>query len=370
MAATDGVKNEIAQQQSLETMILGMGNPLLDKQICTPDDHLHVKYGLSLNGAELVNPENKQKLLPLFDEIEDQGESVNYIPGGSAQNTMRIFQWIVQTMGGPSHKAAAYFGAVGDDKNSDLLGQLADQAGLDVHYQRVPKKKTGVCAVLVHGTKRSLVAYLGAAEMFTIAHLDHPDTKRIIHNAKNYYVEGYFLTVCPDAIMHVAKHAAESDKPFTMNLSAEYICFGFLERLNAVLPYIDFFFGNEQEARAYAKANGYADTEDLPKIALQIADIEKVNHKRKRTVIVTQGPLPVLVAYDGQVYVFPVQPIKEEEIKDTNGAGDAFCGGFLAAMASNKPLEFCVRAGNFAARTVIQHLGCTFPDNCTFNEKC
>jgi len=43
--------------------------------------------------------------------------------------------------------------------------------------------------------------------------------------------------------------------------------------------------------------------------------------------------------------------------------------GFLAALASGRSLEKCVKAGNFAARTIIQNVGCTFPDNCDYKEE-
>lgn len=46
---------------------------------------------------------------------------------------------------------------------------------------------------------------------------------------------------------------------------------------------------------------------------------------------------------------------------DTNGAGDAFVGGFLAKLACGCDLEACVSAGNYAARQIIQVSGCKIP---------
>jgi adenosine kinase len=46
---------------------------------------------------------------------------------------------------------------------------------------------------------------------------------------------------------------------------------------------------------------------------------------------------------------------------DTNGAGDAFVGGFLSQLVAGKDTAECVRAGNYAANVVIQRSGCTFP---------
>jgi len=42
--------------------------------------------------------------------------------------------------------------------------------------------------------------------------------------------------------------------------------------------------------------------------------------------------------------------------------------GYLAAMALGRPLDKCVAAGIFAARTIIQNSGCTFPAICQYNE--
>ena len=55
-----------------------------------------------------------------------------------------------------------------------------------------------------------------------------------------------------------------------------------------------------------------------------------------------------------------------ELLVDTNGAGDAFVGGFLSQLVLDKPIAECVRAGHFAARTIIQRSGCTFPKECSY----
>jgi adenosine kinase len=68
----------------------------------------------------------------------------------------------------------------------------------------------------------------------------------------------------------------------------------------------------------------------------------------------------------GKVEEFPVDPLPKELLVDTNGAGDAFVGGFLSQLLLGKGLDECVRAAHFAARVVIQRSGCTFPKECSF----
>lgn len=141
-------------------------------------------------------------------------------------------------------------------------------------------------------------------------------------------LQGFFLTVSPETIQTVAKHAHENNKIFLMNLSAPFLCEFYKEPMLAALPYVDILFGNEIEAAAFAKHNNLQST-DLKEIALEISNMDKINTKRKRIVIITQGVDPVLLAMEGTVTEYPAHKISDDKIVDTNGAGDAFVGGIL-----------------------------------------
>lgn len=62
-----------------------------------------------------------------------------------------------------------------------------------------------------------------------------------------------------------------------------------------------------------------------------------------------------------QVTEYAVIPIAKSKLVDTNGAGDAFVGGFLAQVVLGKSIEESVKAGNYAASVVIQRSGATCP---------
>lgn len=64
-----------------------------------------------------------------------------------------------------------------------------------------------------------------------------------------------------------------------------------------------------------------------------------------------------------QVTEYPVEPLASEKIVDTNGAGDAFVGGYLAKLVLGKSTKEAVEYGIAAAKIVIQQSGCTFPTN-------
>lgn len=235
---------------------------------------------------------------------------------------------------------------------------------MKVLYQKSTTTPTGTCAVLINGGERSLIANLAAANTFTADFLDNPDAQSAIAAAKIIYVTGFFLTVSVDAIHTLAKSAIEHNKIFTMNLSAPFLIQFFGEQMAAVMPYTDFVFANESEAAAYGEAKGYG--ADLEVVALKLAAQPKASGTRPRVVVFTQGKDATIVASQGQVITYPVELLPRELLVDTNGAGDAFVGGFLSQLLLEKPFSDCVRAGHYAAREVIQRSGCTFPKQCTF----
>lgn len=52
-----------------------------------------------------------------------------------------------------------------------------------------------------------------------------------------------------------------------------------------------------------------------------------------------------------------MHPLKDSEIVDTNGAGDAFAGGFLGGLVLGKPLDECVIAGHKMGAMNVQQVG-------------
>ncbi|KAK9682095.1 hypothetical protein RND81_10G049800 [Saponaria officinalis] len=336
-------------------VLLGMGNPLLDISAVVDDDFLN-KYGIKLNDAILA----EDKHLPMYDEMASKFK-VEFIAGGATQNSIRVAQWMLQKPG-----ATSYIGCIGKDKFGEEMKQNAKVAGVNVHYFETESAPTGTCGVCVVGGERSLVANLSAANCYKIDHLKKPENWALVEKAKYYYIAGFFLTVSPDSIQLVAEHAAANDKIFMMNLSAPFICEFFKDPQEKALPYMDYVFGNETEARTFSKVHGW-ETDNVEEIAIKISRWPKASGAHKRITVITQGADPVVVAEDGKVKKFPVALLPKEKLVDTNGAGDAFVGGFLSQLVQGKPIEDCVKAGNYAANVVIQRSGCTYPEKPSFN---
>lgn len=94
----------------------------------------------------------------------------------------------------------------------------------------------------------------------------------------------------------------------------------------------------------------------------------KLDEKRQRVVVITQGCDPVILVENGKVTLIPVTVLTREQIVDTNGAGDAFAGGFLAQMVMEKSYETAVKCGIYTATHIIQASGCTVSGVSDFKE--
>eukprot|EP00697_Spironema_sp_BW2_P000990 gnl/Spiro4/11359_TR5997_c0_g1_i1.p1 gnl/Spiro4/11359_TR5997_c0_g1~~gnl/Spiro4/11359_TR5997_c0_g1_i1.p1 ORF type:complete len:380 (-),score=76.17 gnl/Spiro4/11359_TR5997_c0_g1_i1:144-1163(-) len=336
---------------------MGMCNPLLDISSAVPVEML-TKYGLQANNVILA----EESHMGLFDEMT-QLPTVEYIAGGATQNSIRVAQALLQLP-----RATSYIGCVGDDQNGQLLEAVATSDQVNVMYQRTDKAGTGKCACLITGAHRCLVCYLGAANCYTHDYTQTPAVQAAIDKARVFYASGFFQTVCPDTIMQVARHALATGKIFCHNLSAPFLTQVpiFRERIDATLPLVDILFGNETEALVFSETHDSGIT-DIPSIAVRLANLPKEGHTHKRLVVITQGEQPVVVAQQGcqEHVVFPVPPLTQA-IVDTNGAGDAFVGGFLSKLILGGRVDECVSAGHYAAAVIISQSGAKFPKDGSF----
>ncbi|GAA5988807.1 hypothetical protein JCM11641_004859 [Rhodosporidiobolus odoratus] len=345
---------------SSSLLLLAMGNPLLDMQVVDKPDLLS-KYNLKANDAVLA--EGKQS--EIYEDLQ-KNYQVHYVAGGAAQNAARAAQYVLPD------NSTAYLGAVGSDSLADQLRAANDKEGLKSAYQVVGDKPTGACAVVITGHDRSLCTTLGAAESFSPSHLDKPEINQLIEDAQSYYLGGFFLTHGLESALLLAKRAAAKNKPFAMNLSAPFIPQFFKSQVDEMLPFVDILIGNESEAEAYATSHDW-DTKDIATIASKLASLPKHNQSIPRLVVITQGASSTIVASSPPASsnaaqpllsenpkTYPVSKLPSEAIVDTNGAGDAFAGGFLGARALGKSVDEAVEAGHKMGQMCVQLSGPTF----------
>ena len=115
--------------------------------------------------------------------------------------------------------------------------------------------------------------------------------------------------------------------------------------LKDALPFVDYLLTNEEEGRMLTRRDA---PEEIGKSLLATGP---------KVVVVKQGHKGALLVTHGMARVVPAFPVA---VLDTTCAGDAFAGGFLAALAEGRTLEDSVRHGNAAGAlcvTDVSHRG-------------
>lgn len=342
-----------------ERLIFAIGNPLLDiSSECTPD--VLEKYSLIKGQACLAEEKHKA----LFDELWHK-ENVSCIPGGAAMNVLRCANFMLE---GKHPNSCTYFGAIADDERGEVLRRVLDTEKINHNFYHAENEYTGACAVVVTEKERALCADLGACLKYSTEHIDeHIDS---LAAYKIIYTTGFFISSNVEALKKIAKYATEHNKIFAFNLSAVFLIDAFKDDYKEILEHADIVFGNEDECDAFGKAHEVGST-DRKDIAQYIAKLPKKTDK-PRTVIMHQGPQPAIVSIhdpaknETNTNNFEFDVLPSEKVIDTNSAGDAFAGGYLAALSKGHSHETAMKAAAYCARYIIQTSGCSFTTDCDF----
>jgi sugar/nucleoside kinase (ribokinase family) len=97
------------------------------------------------------------------------------------------------------------------------------------------------------------------------------------------------------------------------------------EELESLLPRVDVLILNESEAKALAGASN------------PVRAARTIHSMGPSHVVVKMGEYGVLLFGEGKIYRLPAFPV--EEVRDPTGAGDAFAGGFVGALAESGDLS-------------------------------
>lgn len=234
---------------------------------------------------------------------------------------------------------------------------------------------TGSALCLVHGHLRTLIAHLGAANIYSKEDLTSED-KRTIEKVHLVYIENFFFTHSPLVIWDVVRLCKIHGVAIIFNLSGAYL---FNEHALHILPLVkcaNVVIGNETEFLALSKSCSFENLE-IAQIASAISEMGVQNpicmqqEKNKplllenlqlleKIVVVTQGPKPVLCAYQGK-FRFSMPTLQPKNVIDTTGAGDAFVAGFLKGLLDSLNMYDCIALGCYASTEIIQQVGCSLP---------
>jgi sugar/nucleoside kinase (ribokinase family) len=263
---------------------------------------------------------------------------------------LRVVDRIELRTGGLAHTTAltlaklgvetAAVGRVGNDAFGTVLIETLRAHGVHPHVVRDPEVGTSVTVVAVtRGGERSFLHFVGANGRLVPE--DVPD--ELLASTKILHLGGFFLL--PGLDGEPAARFLERARRTGCRTSVDVAWDAqgrWMEALGPCLGHLDFLFGNQDE---------------LGQLTRTRAPQEIARHLRALgvgVVAVKMGERGAYVAADeweGHVPAFEVPVV------DTTGAGDAFCGGFLAAALRGWPWEEVTRFANAVGALCVTAIG-------------
>lgn len=246
----------------------------------------------------------------------------------------------------------AYLSAIGDDEPSGRLTQFMSDAGVIPELTVRTGASVGLYMISLKNGERSFSYWRSASAARSLA----DDLTNLPCKAGDIaFFSGITMAILPDAartrflgILSDAR-AAGIKVVFDPNLrprlwtGTETMCHWVMEAArvsDVALP----SFEDEQ---------GFFNDTDIT------ATADRYATAGASTVVVKDGPGPVLLRHDGRDQMIPPQPVAS--VVDTTAAGDSFNAGFLVGWMQGKPVDEAVAQGCALARQVIGARGALVP---------
>ena len=341
--------------------LLTLGEPVVDitSEI---DNKMIEKFHLKLGDSVMVDEIDNKYTTDVFAALESM-PAVGYIPGGSAQNTIRVISWCLNMDSERRKKfKVTMLGSIGDDTYQKKIFYALKDIGVNPMLEILKDDKTSRCGVGVYKKEKLFVTQIRASKRLSEEFINNNQENIYSHQA--LLIEGYMLNNCFDICKKLCQNFRANKKLVVLTLSAPFIIKFHNHKLIEIANDADIIAGNYEEAVELADRKG----NDIREIYKNI--FKKLNENNNRLLLITDGPNGVYCGkynYDEQrlesFWTFCANKVKNEDIQDLNGAGDAFLGGFLSQFMKGNSIEDCCHIGIDAATVIIKNVGCTFPKN-------
>ena len=237
-----------------------------------------------------------------------------------------------------------YLGRHGEGRFGELARAAMQAEGIEMALAASAGKDTGLCVSLTEAsTERTFISHLGAE-----GELSADDLAQIVPRVDDYvYVSGYSLLLegkaqpLLDWLLALPREIVVVFDPGPLVKAPDSAL------MRALLPRIDIWTSNGPEALAFT---GAADmSQALPML----------NQHLQALLVVRDGPKGCWVGRGAQIEHVPGFKV---QAVDSNGAGDAHAGVFIAGLANGlKPVEAARRANAAAALAVTRWGPATSP---------
>lgn len=346
--------NPIERKKFRLKSIIAIGNPIVDISAEVEKESLE-KYHLAWGATVFADDYN----IGFFTDLESRPR-VTYIPGGSIQNTLRVTSWCLNMEKDVKDQfSITMLGAVGNDNYKEKINTALRMSGVVPLLQIVPNLETSRCGVAIYKKERCLLPQIKASSHLSMEFIkEHRDE---IDRNDALLIEGYFLQEKFDICQELCQDFSNNGKFIILTFGAVFMVQVHRQKIQEIANYANMIVANMDELREFANTRGDDYKDILEKAA-------KILVKKDRLFVVTNGSKEALIYrfdYNKGISDFIVQSfpnlVKNEDIVDLNGAGDAFLGGFLSEYMKGSELHNCGRKGNDIASIILKNVGCTFP---------
>lgn len=258
-------------------------------------------------------------------------------PGGCAANTAISLAKLGVAVG--------VAGKVGKDLFGDAVEQALQTGGVRTDaLRRSSSHGTSKTVILpVIGEDRRYIHTIGANADFTVDDIAFP----LATQARVFALGGYFVLprLDPQRLVELLdglrKNGVRTVFDVVVPNNTNHPT---LEDLRPILPFIDVFVPNIEEAAMLTGETEPGKQAEL--FARAGCDIA----------IITRGKEGALLMSAGEMLEVPAFPV---EVVDVSGAGDAFIAGFIVGLLENWSLADCLRFASAMGASACTQLGCT-----------
>jgi sugar/nucleoside kinase (ribokinase family) len=263
-------------------------------------------------------------------------ESISVHLGGNGAGSA----YAAARMGVPAKLA----GAIGSDPPGALITERLRSAGVDLSPLRVlDDLATAATVGMVHsGGERLFFHDLGASGQLQAE--DIPFSSAAVSGCSFFHYSSIF---CLERLRPQAHQVLDAARQAGLrtSLDVDWDTSGrWLDDLGPLCPLIEFLFLNTQEAQMLCGL------EEPEAVGLFFLD------RGVKTVVLKMGERGCTVFTGGDEFRMPAYPVPAV---DTTGAGDCFCGGFLAGLCRGFSLRESARLASAAAAHAVQRVGNT-----------
>lgn len=310
--------------------IIGIGNALVDILVTLKDEQLLKDLHFPKGSMQLIDEVKLRQISELFKTMHTYRAT-----GGSVCNAMLALANLGMKPG--------IIGKVGYDETGDFFYQNALSHGIDARLGKSDLPSGIASTFITPDGQRTFGTFLGASATMSAADL----SAETFRGYQYLFVEGY-LVQNHELVLRACQLARELGMTICYDLASYNIVEGDHAFISQVVrEYVDILFANEEEARAFAKADVKQAIDELAQCC--------------RVAVVKVGAEGAYIKSGDTCVHVPAMPV--EKVVDTNAAGDFFAAGFLYGYLQGCPLEVCGRIGAVLAGHVIQTVGTALPED-------